>query len=774
MNSLKIKSNNNIKIEDNENDCSPSKSVNLLKFDLNNNGENINNFEFNKQDKLSDDEQIIPERNLLKYVNNPFLSDAILKCDNNEYYFHKIILCASSDYINSAISEPVDNNEKNKKEEDNKNENKKENEKMTINFPEIISSSFGGGNRKNCIEKILNYCYNNQDFKCIDSDINQYNIFTFLELSHSLGIKSLKLHLEKKIINNYIGRDNVSKLAIESKMFDLQKLNKECIKFIINNFKYLKEFKNDIIDLDFDTFKQIINSNEINIESERDISDLVINYISLRRELEEMKEDEKEKKKEDENKKEEKKEEENKKEEEAKKEEDEKKKEEENIKEEEKKKEEKNIKEESKSKETNINEKWNKYLNEFKDSVKKKRLTEDQEKDLILCIRFNYLSHSELVKLTNETIMNEYKDLLLKALSMKLNYYEEEVTNDDNNKIFNLNPRNALNQKNENRNNTKLYNSEKYINRELMNNNLIYKSDLNNISNYNFNNNDYKKEIYDNDENLYRINKNNIYYSNVDRNNNNKANNDNFNENDDHLLNSQFFNLNNKREKEKINRYREMIKQDNKELSKSKFNNQLTYPLNYIVKFKYKNDFDKNGALYYIGTLGLSKKYNNPHKLKLIKAFGSPLLNGNYCDFVGRENVNLMTENEENSFFGVDLGLNRNLIPTLYSIKNRDSSSNVLLSWNLQGSNDKIKFEILDSRTFLVEKEKYRKYRNLLKEPGTTSTWGISRKIRERFPNGFRYFILKQIGKNSDNNYNLAISGFELYGEGIGNGWIFS
>ena len=124
-----------------------------------------------------------------------------------------------------------------------------------------------------------------------------------------------------------------------------------------------------------------------------------------------MKEDEKEKKKEDENKKEEKKEEENKKEEEAKKEEEEKKKEEENIKEEEK-----NIKEESKSKETNnINEKWNKYLNEFKDSVKKKRLTEDQEKDLILCIRFNYLSHSELVKLTNETIMNEYKDLLLKA-----------------------------------------------------------------------------------------------------------------------------------------------------------------------------------------------------------------------------------------------------------------------------------------------------------------------------------------------------------------------
>ena len=80
----------------------------------------------------------------------------------------------------------------------------------------------------------------------------------------------MKLHLEKKIIKNYIGKDNASKLAIESKMFDLQKLNKECIKFIINNFKCLKEFEKDIIELDFDTFKEIINSNEINIENERD------------------------------------------------------------------------------------------------------------------------------------------------------------------------------------------------------------------------------------------------------------------------------------------------------------------------------------------------------------------------------------------------------------------------------------------------------------------------------------------------------------------------
>ena len=104
-----------------------------------------------------------------------------------------------------------------------------------------------------------------------------------------------------------------------------------------------------------------------------------------------------------------------------------------------------------------------------------------------------------------------------------------------------------------------------------------------------------------------------------------------------------------------------------------------------------------------------------------MKAFGSSLLSGYYSDFFGRNIVNLCTENEENSFFGVDLGSNRSLIPTLYSIRNRDSSSNVLLNWSLQGSNDKINYEILDKRILNTEdnnkKDKYKQYKNLLKEP---------------------------------------------------------
>ena len=195
--------------------------------------------------------------------------------------------------------------------------------------------------------------------------------------------------------------------------------------------------------------------------------------------------------------------------------------------------------------------------------------------------------------------------------------------------------------------------------------------------------------------------------------------------------------------------------------------------------FKYSYDFDENGALYYLGTKGKRHQYRNPHEINMVRAFSSSISKGQISDFVGRNLVNLRTENEENSFFGVDLGENRTLVPTVYSLRNRNSSSHVMLCWNLEASNDKINFEILDTRIFCNSNnsqlnKKLEKERNLWKEPGCTSSWGISKKIREKFPEGFRYFLIKQIDRNSNGSFNLAISGFELYGEGKGKGWIFN
>ena len=828
MNSMRISNNNNYNLQNsyelrfnpyqNHNLISYENSMNLVNQSYNGEKElyndNINIKE--KFPEIEEDEPIIPERSLTDYVNDQFLSDAILKLNDIQFYFHRIILISCSDYINNYfISLKNNNNSETKPLEEIKPENEgnteikdfqnKDQNKIIINFPEIISSSFGGGNKKNCLEKILKYCYSNQNFKSIESDINQYNIFTLLEMSHSLGIKSLKLNLENKIIKKYLGKDNATKLALESKIFDLKKLNKEAINYITENFKEVKIFKNDIIDLDFESFKNLMNSDKINIFSEKDISEFILDYIKSRRDLPEEEKEKLELKEtqinsnENNNKNDDINQEnrENINNEEEKKEENEEKKDEE--------------KKEDEIKENDANEKWKKYLYELKDSIKRKKLSKEQEKELIMCIRFAYIPHNELVKLTNEPMMSDFKDILLQALSLKLNSYEENQNNEIETKnIFNSNPRICFQKIEKSINPQNNYDNIMNINQSMPNpninniypktsfnynngpNNRMYSSDFYNIKR----NNNYNEKIneeeyhYNNNDNIDNYND----YNDEDYNENNNSSSEDHSNNSDNLK-ADYFNINYQKEKEKINRYQKMLKSESpnrnknsqeinlsKSITSEEENKSKNININkrkYNTKFKYKSDFDHNGALYYLGTQGLTKKYENPHKLKLIKAFGSSLLSGNFYDFVGRKFTNLSTENEENSFFGIDLGPERYLKPTSYSIKNRDSDTNVLLCWNFQGSNDKINFEILDKRIFMSEKDeklndKTRKCRHMLKKPRTTSTWGISKSIREKYPNGFRYFLLKQIGKNSSKNYNLAISGFELYGEALGSGWIFN
>ena len=71
------------------------------------------------------------------------------------------------------------------------------------------------------------------------------------------------------------------------------------------------------------------------------------------------------------------------------------------------------------------------------------------------------------------------------------------------------------------------------------------------------------------------------------------------------------------------------------------------------------------------------------------------------------------------------------------------------------------------------------KQRERIMERGAVNTWSVplddlKRIIKSITSNyksfkGFRYFRIRQIGKNSSSSYNLTLSGFELYGTGYGN-----
>ena len=735
-----------------------------------------------------EDKPIIPEKTISDFYQNDFLTDAILKIDENELKFHKVILCSASEFLYNYFSSS-------KPSEENQG-------LPVVSLPEIMKSSFSRGNKKECAEKIMKYCYNNQDFKSIESDITQYNCFTILEIAHCLGIKSLCKNLEKMIIKNFLKDDNMIKISEESNNYELPELNKECSNRIKKRIGNITNKTRELTELNYDTFKDIISADEIDLEGEKEIADLVIEYIKSRREIpeenivekveikvtkEEIKieneENKEEEKKDEEQKEEEKKDEEQKEEEKKKK----KKKKEENEQNNNENKAPENIPPQNSENDPYII--WKKHLEELTKNSQKKRLTPEEEKALVYCIRFSFLSHADLISLSNDPIMKDYKDLLLQGLSARLNTYEN--TNEPK-PLINLSPRHYLRGQQASNINQNLSKNNIYNNGDNMNQNYDQNQMLKSVGNFG-DPNQYMKR-YDNSQKNLGSSQYNIPPSNNDMNSNNNMYN-NFSESRSYYEENNNYNYSNNMKSNDIMNIDEMNSKKKKlammiksstsphppqdpRISKEFFRNQLIMSVPKPI-FKYTYDFDENGALYFLGTKGKRHQYRNPHEINMVKAFASSISKGQVSDFVGRNLVNLRTENEENSFFGVDLGKNRTLVPSAYSIRNRNSSSHVMLCWNLEASNDKINFEILDTRIFSDVNnpqihQKLEKERNLLREPGCTSTWGISKKIKERFPQGFRYFLIKQIDKNSNGSYNLAISGFELYGEGKGKGWIFN
>ena len=802
MNTLQ---NNNFFSTENQNEIY-SPNINLENNSTNNiniNQNQTNNIPKKKNSFLN--KQIQPSREIPYFFLNDYLSDAILKFDNNEIPFHKIIISSASDFFFDyfkTIKNPY--------------------EKIEVNLPEYIKSSLRADiNNKEIVENIFKYCYNNQDIKIIEEKITKNNCFNYVEIAHCLKIKSLKEHLEKIIINNFLNEENEIKICEESNLFEMENVFKQCKENIIKNLGIIPNSKKEMTLLKYDIFRDIISSDELYVQNEKDICDLVIEYIKSRREIPEEKQDIKEIKEinnnelnkniiqNNENLNEEEKKEENNPENQENNEE----KKEENEIHEEKINEKNDIKENNENDPYNI---WKKHIEELKQNSIKKRLSPEEEKNLVSCIRFSFLSHADLISLNNEPIMDNFKDLIMQGLSARLDTYENAK---EKNIIINLKPRKYLKKKQEvnnpniNYNNTNTNNTNidnKYFNtqkKEIEEENMNLNNQFNKFNdprNYAYSQqiNTNKFNNYINEDNS--MNKNNM--RNINNNENNREeinnyerydenNNSNFIDNNESELNYLRAEVFNKDEIYAMNKKRNNELNSNKNISPSQ--SQVPYApqdskilKNYIDNkhqtiskkifpvFKYTYDFDENGALYYIGTLGKKQIYCNPHELNLVTAFASSLSKGEISDFVGRNLVNLRTENEEFSFFGVDLGQNRKLIPTAYSIRNRNSSTHVLLCWELEGSNDKINFEILDRRIFRSDNyemnKKLERERNLLIKPGCTSTWGISKKIREKFPEGFRYFILKQIDKNSNGSYNLTNSGFELYGDAKGNGWFFN
>lgn len=71
-----------------------------------------------------------------------------------------------------------------------------------------------------------------------------------------------------------------------------------------------------------------------------------------------------------------------------------------------------------------------------------------------------------------------------------------------------------------------------------------------------------------------------------------------------------------------------------------------------------------------------------------------------------------------------------------------------------------------------AEDVQFEEEKKLLSKIGAATTWGLDTDIfKEIGYDGFRFFRIIQVGKNSSGSDNLALSGIELYGRIISGRW---
>lgn len=337
-----------------------------------------------------------------------------------------------------------------------------------------------------------------------------------------------------------------------------------------------------------------------------------------------------------------------------------------------------------------VEKEWTNTLNNIKSKFTIKALNTQEKRSLIEAIRFSHMSHVEIIEASKNPVMIQHQDLILEALSARLENYENIL---DDNKLLKLNLK-----------------PRKYT----------------------------RTLLLTSTENKVEIKLSSTISTKEDKKNPLQLT-ENFNSIIDYPIPPQ-----------------------------NESHNPIILNGNDWIELRYKYDYDTCGLFYYLGTLGNRTAYKNPHEIGQVIACASSIGKGKLSDIVGRDLINFRTLNEENAFVGVDLGDGRSFIPTSYSIRNRNSPQHVMVSWSLEGSNDRINFEVLDRRCFCYEdkdlQKKYEKMRNALTVPGRITTWGVDPNVRYKHPYGFRYIYLRQIERNSSGSYNLAISGIELYG----------
>jgi hypothetical protein len=164
-------------------------------------------------------------------------------------------------------------------------------------------------------------------------------------------------------------------------------------------------------------------------------------------------------------------------------------------------------------------------------------------------------------------------------------------------------------------------------------------------------------------------------------------------------------------------------------------------------------DGEGKGILYWIGTNCEREEWQNPSRVNRgVKVNASSIEKGQPMDLVRKlDSTELWTENVPSSWFSIDFGANRKIIPTYYTLVHGGNYANdILRTWHLQGSDDAENWAVLRRHT----------NDSSLSGKFESHSWPV-----EGVSSPYRYFRILQTGHNSSGRNYLVLSGIEIYGE---------
>lgn len=175
------------------------------------------------------------------------------------------------------------------------------------------------------------------------------------------------------------------------------------------------------------------------------------------------------------------------------------------------------------------------------------------------------------------------------------------------------------------------------------------------------------------------------------------------------------------------------------------------------VRLQYSSDFDEGGVMFFLGTNGRTKKYDNPCRsgqVTVTSSEGKGKGSTQLAAIVGRERAGCAIYYKQNCWFAVDLGANRTLSPTAYTLRHgREDGTDALRNWEFQGSNDgKMWTTIMGHEGDAA-----------LTGGWSTATWSMD--PNPEVSKGYQMFRIRKNGTNSSNKEHFHVGGLEIYGD---------